>query len=163
MSINYKDIRTERQWKASTGLNEQQFHHLVSLFGQSYENLFGESITERQSNSTQQSTFRSYEDLLFFGLYSIKSGLTYDLLGLSFGLSPSNAHANQAMVLGVLQAALEVGGWMPVREYTSDEEFIEHWKSEAGIMVDATEQRRQRPGNQIDQKADYSGKKKPTP
>lgn len=94
MAISYQDIQTKRQWKASTGLSEDQFHRLAALFGEAYEDLFGESISERQSQSTEQATFTTYEDLLFFGLYSIKSGLTYDLLGLSFGLSPSNAHAN---------------------------------------------------------------------
>lgn len=163
MAISYQEIRTQRQWRASTGLDENQFHKLVPLFGKAYENLFGENIETRHSNSTEQPTFTNYSELLFFGLYSIKSGLTYDLLGLSFGLSPSNAHSNQATVLTVLQAALEQNSLMPIREYASDEEFVEHWKEEAGILVDATEQRRQRPGNQEDQKADYSGKKKPTP
>ena len=125
--------------------------------------MFGESITSRQNNSTQSATFQSYEELLFFGLFSIKSGLTYDLIALSFNLSPSNAHANQSLCLNVLQATLEQGGWIPTREYRTVEEFVHDWKNEASIMVDATEQRRQRPGNQEDQEADYSGKKKPTP
>jgi hypothetical protein len=163
MAITYQDIRTKRQWKAATGVSEKQFGHLSQLFGLAYEDLFGESLQERRANSTQEATFDTYADLLFFGLYSIKSGLTYDLIGLSFGLSPSNAHANQATALTVLQAALKRGGWMPKREYASDEEFIEDWREESAIMVDATEHRRQRPGNQQDQKDAYSGKKKPTP
>jgi len=163
MAISYQDIRTKRQWRAATGVSGKQFKHLTKLFGESYEEIFGESIGDRRENSSQEATFDSYADLLFFGLYSIKSGLTYDLIGLSFNLSPSNAHANQATVLTILQAALERGGWMPTREYATDEEFIEYWKEEAAIMVDATEQKRQRPGNQDDQKSSYSGKKKPTP
>jgi len=163
MAISYQEIRTQRQWRASTGLSKEQFLKLVPLFGKAYKELFGEDIEERQSHSTEQPTFTNYSELLFFGLYSIKSGLTYDLLGLSFGLSPSNAHANQATVLTVLQAALEHNGLMPIREYANDEEFIEHWKEESSILVDATEQKRQRPGNQEGQKKDYSGKKKRTP
>ena len=162
MAISYQDIRTKRQWKAATGLSAKQFNHLTELFGQAYEDLFGESLSERREHSSQESTFSTYADLLFFGLYSIKSGLTYDLIALSFDLSPSNAHANQATVLTVLQAALEQGGWMPKREYATDEEFIEDWKEESAIIVDATEQNRQRPGNQDDQKAAYRGKKKRT-
>lgn len=115
MAISYQEIRTQRQWSASTGLTEDQFHKLVPLFGKAYEDLFGEDITNRQSHSTEQSTFTNYADLLFFGLYSIKSGITYDLIGLSFGLSPSNAHSNQATTLTVLQAALEQNGLMPFR------------------------------------------------
>lgn len=163
MAISYRDIRTKRQWRAATGLSAEQFHHVSKLFGEAYEDIFGESLEERRETSSQEATFDSYEDLLFFGLYSIKSGLTYDLIGLSFDLSPSNAHANQATALTVLQAALEKGGWMPKREYATDEEFIEDWKNEAAVMVDATEHKRQRPGNQVEQKAAYSGKKKHTP
>lgn len=162
MAISYQDIRTKRQWKAATGVSAKQFEHLSRLFGNAYEDLFGETLKERRESSTQKATFTSYKELLFFGLYSIKSGLTYDLIALSFNLTPSNAHANQATVLTVLQAALEQGGWMPKREYATDEEFIEDWQNEAAVMVDATEHKRQRPGNQEDQKAAYSGKKKRT-
>ena len=125
--------------------------------------MFGESISDRQSNSIESIRFTTYEDLLFFGLYSIKSGLTFDLLGLSFDLSPSNAHANQGLVLSVLQAGLEIGGYMPKRIYHSDQEFMEHWHGEADIMVDGTEQRKQRPTNEEEQKKDYSGKKNHIP
>lgn len=99
---------------------------------------------------------------LFFTLYSVKSGLTYDLLGLTFGLDGANAYQNQALGLRVLRAALEQGGYMPKRSYQSIEEFKEHWSEEGEILMDATEQRRQRPGNQQEQKEDYSGKKKRT-
>jgi len=163
MAISYKDIRSERQWRSSTGLTESQFLNLASLFSLAYEEMFGESITDRQNTSTRSSTFQTYEELLFFGLYSIKSGLTYDLLGLSFNLSSSNAYEMQALSLTVIQSALELGGYLPVREYATEEEFKEHWEEEGDIMVDATEQRRQRPGNQEAQKRDYSGKKKRTP
>jgi len=147
MAISYKDVQNDRQWKASTGLSDQQFKILVKSFGKAYESLFGESMVDRQSNSKAQSTFRNYEDLLFFTLYSLKSGLTYDLLGLTFGLEGSNAYQNQALGLRILRAALEGVGHMPKRTYQSVEEFKEHWSGEAEILIDATEQRRQRPGN----------------
>ena len=157
MPISYKDIRTERQWKASTGLSEAQFGKLVSLFEQAYIELFDETIDERHSGSPSDSTFKSYAELLFFGLYSVKSGLTYDLLALSFGLAPSNAYQMQSLSLQILQAALELGGYMPKRGYTTEEEFKQHWLVEAESMVDVTEQWRQRPGNQDKQRDAYSG------
>jgi hypothetical protein len=162
MAVSYQSIRTQRQWRAATGVTESQFHQLVVSFSEAYEEMFGESITDRQNKSSQEAIFQSYEDLLFFCLYSLKSGLTYDLLGLSFDLSPSNAHANQAMAINVLQLALESRGFMPKRAYLSDKEFAEHWSKESDIMVDGTEQRRQRPVDQEEQKKDYSGKKKLT-
>ena len=57
MAISYKDIRTERQWKASTGLSEEQFNKLVPLFEQAYVELFDETIDERQSNSPSDSAY----------------------------------------------------------------------------------------------------------
>jgi hypothetical protein len=163
MAISYKEVRNDRQWNASTGLSEKQFFTLVKKFGEAYEQLFGVSMAERQSNSTNERTFKTYEDLLFFALYSLKSGLTYDLLGLTFGLDSANAHHNQALGLRVLRAALALGGHMPKRVYESVEEFKGHWSEESEILIDATEQRRQRPDNQQEQKEDYSGKKKPIP
>jgi hypothetical protein len=162
MAISYKDIRTERQWKASTGLSEEQFFRLVELFGETYEDLFDESMESRQENTTNESTFKTYADLLFFGLYSIKSGLTYDLLGLSFGMSSSNVYQNQSVVIRVLETTLGRSGHMPKRAFNSEEEFKEYLSKESSILVDATEQRVQRPGNQEDQKDNYSGKKKRT-
>ena len=106
MAISYKDIRNERQWRSSTGLREDQFIKLAELFKLAYEELFGESIKDRQNGSTSASTFQTYEELLFFGLYSIKSGLTYDLLGLSFNLATSIAYEIQALCLSVIQSAL---------------------------------------------------------
>ncbi len=150
MAISYKDIRTERQWKASTGLSEEQFNKLVPLFEHAYIELFDETIDERQSGSPSECTFKSYPELLFFGLYSVKSGLTYDLLALSFDLALSNAFQMQSLSLQVLQAALELGGYMPKREYATEEEFKRHWLEEAEIMVDATEQWRQRLHRQSD-------------
>jgi hypothetical protein len=52
---------------------------------------------------------------------------------------------------------------MPKRAYQSVEDFKEHWSEESDILIDVTEQRRQRPENQIDQKDDYSGKKSTHP
>ena len=163
MAISYQDIRNDRQWKASTGLNESQFFSLVKLFGEAYGALFGHSMQERQSNSSANSTFTTYESLLFFTLYSINSGLTYDLLGLTFGLDGANAYQNQALGLRVLRTALHRNDQLPKRIYKSVEEFKEHWLEESEILVDATEQHRQRPQDQQDQKEDYSGKKKRIP
>lgn len=162
MPISYKDIRDERQWKASTGMSKKDFFALCRPFGQAYESIFGKSIQERQKDSTTGSTFKTYEDLLFFSLYSIKSGLTYDLLGLTFGLDPSNAQRNQEHGLSILRAALQAHGHLPKRVYKDVNEFETDWADADEVLIDGTEQHKQRPGNQQEQKDDYSGKKKPT-
>lgn len=82
-------------------------------------------MVDHQNNSTNERTFKTYEDLLFFSLYSLKSGLTYDLLGLIFGLDGANAYQNQGLGLRVLRAALERGGHMPKRAYQSVEQLAQ--------------------------------------
>ncbi len=54
MAIKYQDVRHDRQWKASTGLSEDQFLKLALDFGKAYEDMFGVSMQERQSNSRQR-------------------------------------------------------------------------------------------------------------
>lgn len=161
MPINFKDIRTDRQWKAATGLTEKQFLGLVQLFGNTYEEIFGESLESDEEQGANEAVFKAYADLLFFGLYSFKSGLTYDLLGLSFDLSPSNVYQNQSIVIRVLETTLARSGHLPKRAFHSEEEFKEYLSGESAILIDATEQWTQRPENQEEQKSYYSGKKKP--
>lgn len=163
MAISYKEIRSERQWKACTGLGKDQFLKLATLFGQQYEEIFDETMESRQGHSTSESRFTTYEDLLFFCMYSIKSGLTYDVLALNFNLSRSNTYAQQSLALRVLEGVLNTQGLMPKRSFESEEEFKKFLAGQNSLLVDATEQRSERPGNQEDQKAGYSGKKKDTP
>ena len=162
MPISHKDIRSDRQWRAATGLSKEQFENLIPLFEQTYEELFDERLEDRQNNSSQESAFKTYADLLFFGLYSLKSGLTYDLLGLNFGLSNSNIYQNQSLVLRVLEVTLQKAGCMPNRSFSNEEELKAFLGDQTTLLIDATEQSIQRPGNQEEQKADYSGKKKHT-
>jgi hypothetical protein len=72
MAITFNGVRNE----ASTGLSNEQFLSWVKLFGQAYELLFGESMEDRQNNSTGTSTFKRYADLIFLTLYSVKRGPT---------------------------------------------------------------------------------------
>jgi len=151
MPIGYQEIRTDRQWKAATGLSEEQFSKLVPLFKQTYERLFGEDLESEKAETN--SKFSSYAELLFFGLYSFKSGLSYDLLGLSFGLSSSNVYEKQSIVIRVLESSLDQAGYLPKRGFSSEEELKEFLKEETVLLLDATEQKVQRAADEQRQKA----------
>lgn len=163
MSISYKKIRDNRQWRSATGLTETQFKKLAAEFKITYEEFLGETILDRKNNSSIESRFNSYEEFLFFLLYSIKSGLTYDLLGLSFDLDRGNVFRNQTFGLRILEMTLQRLDFMPKRFFESLEDFKDQMAEHEQILLDASEQRRQRPQNQEDQKDDYSGKKNPIP
>lgn len=165
MPVSYQELKGERQWRSTTGTTEEQFKGLLTSFSSSYERLHGKSMSERKGDSSQESIFQTYEDLLFFVLFSLKSGLTYDILGFVFGCSAATVQRNQREGLQLLQLALSDAGAMPARSFQGVKDF-EAWFSKAGdevLIVDGTEQRTQRPKDCEEQKEAYSGKKNPIP
>ena len=163
MALSYRDIRDARNWKATTGLSSAKFYELVGHFQKVYEDFLGESIEERHKNAKDEATFSTYVDLLFFLLYSIKTGSTYDVIAFNFGMDRANAFRNQSFGMSILRMTLAETGDLPKRVYESVGEFQYEMEKHQSLLLDATEQRRQRPGNEQDQKEDYSGKKKGTP
>lgn len=159
MRISISDLKTDRQWRSSTGYDERRFRELLNLFGKAYEKLNGYSIEEVKSKSPMESKLNSYEELLFFTLFSLKSGLTYDLLGLVTGMDGTNAMRNQKLGISVLKEALLSGGYAPKRELKNVEEFKDFFKDSESIIIDGTEQRIQRPKDNEKQKDSFSGKK----
>lgn len=163
MALSYQNIRDERTWKATTGLSSLKFHELVGHFQRVYEDFLGESIEDRHKGAKDEATFNTYADLLFFLLYSIKTGSTYDVIAFNFGMDRANAFRNQSFGMSILRMTLAETGDLPKRVYESAGEFQRDMENHQSLLLDATEQRRQRPGNEQDQKEDYSGKKKSTP
>ncbi|WP_373330564.1 hypothetical protein [Salmonirosea aquatica] len=88
----------------------------------------------------------TYTDLLLFTLFSLKSGLSYDLLGFTTGMDGSTAKRNQDIGISVLGHSLAASGHVPKRGFDSAEEFKEYYQGKGAILIDATEQRTQRPG-----------------
>ena len=152
--------KNEREWRATTGMDERRFLLLLEIFEPAYVSVHGRRIEYRVADSLEKLTFITYKSLLFFTLFSLKSGLTYDLLGFVFHLDVSNAKRNQSMGLEVLQRALRDADLLPKRSFATAEEFALYFQGHKAVILDGTEQRMQRPGNQEEQKACYNGKKK---
>lgn len=163
MKLKIADLKTERQWRAATGFDPARFQQLLVLFSASYLQLHGKSVAERQADIEVIPSLPSEEELLLFTLFSLKAGLTYDLLGLVCGMDASNAKRNQELGLSVLEHALGSAGCLPKREFKHPAEFAEYLKKEQTLIFDGTEQRTQRPNDDGAQKENYSGKKNATP
>lgn len=163
MNIDFRKLKNKRQWKATTGLSEAQFGFLSKAFSKAFVDIFGKTYEERQNDGPKKARFKTSDDLLFFLLFSLKTGLGQDSLGFILELDGSNVNRNKQLALRVLSAALIALKVMPKREFSSPEEFEEYFKEHGSIILDGTEQRIQRPGNQEVQKEYYSGKKKATP
>jgi hypothetical protein len=163
MKLSITELRSVRQWRAATGLDAKRFHGLLPLFAEAYRRLFGASMAERETINPDGATLTSEEELLFFTLFSFKSGLTYDVLGLVCGLDGANAQRQQDVGIAVLKEALQTGGYAPKRSFQTVAEFHRDFLKRGPLLLDATEQRTQRPQDKQRQKGQYSGKKKPTP
>lgn len=159
MKTRHTELRSDRQWKSVTGLSKTKFEYLAELFKQEYKSLFGRSKQENLAESPKTSQIETEEDLLFLLLFSLKTGMTEDVLGLVFGIERSTFSKNRAVALRVLSSALYKLNVMPKREFASLEEFEKHLEGYPEIIIDGTEHRVQRPENQEDQKDCYSGKK----
>jgi hypothetical protein len=163
MKLKISDLKTERQWRAATGFDQSRFAQLLGLFTTSYHSLYGQSVADRQAELEITPSLTSEEELLFFTLFSLKAGLTYDLLGLVCGMDAANAKRNQELGLRVLEQTLAAAGCLPRRAFKDAAEFAEYLKHEETLIFDGTEQRTQRPRADTAQKENYSGKKSATP
>ena len=100
------------------------------------------------------------DELLLFTLFSLKIGLGYDVLGIVCGMDASNAKRNQEIGLEVLGRTLAKTGDMPMRKFLDSKEFESYFANSESLLIDATEQRIQRPSEKEEQKSCYSGKQK---
>lgn len=162
MKLQICDLSTDREWAATTGCTQTQFEKLLVLFTASYLELHGKSVAERHAEIEVTTCLPSEEDLLFFTLFSLKVGLTYDVLGFVSGMDRSNAKRNQTLGLRVLEHALEKAQLLPRRKFKDAAEFAECFKQEKTLIFDGVEQRMQRPNDDVVQRDFYSGKKSVT-
>lgn len=160
MKLSVKELKTERHWRSATGYDEKRFWELLRLFEKTHLKLFGKTVEQRKADGPKESNLKTAEELLLFTLFSLKSGLTYDLLGLVTGMDRSNAKRNQDMGISILKSMLYEYDYAPARSFESVEEFQKYFQEYDTLIIDAEEQPIQRPSNEDSQKENYSGKKK---
>jgi hypothetical protein len=163
MRLQISDLTTDRQWAAVTGFTRAQFEKLLVLFTQSYFELFGQTVAQRQAQIEVTPSLASEEEVLLFTLFSLKAGLTYDALGFVSGMDASNAKRNQQLGLQILERTLSVAQCLPRREFKDAAEFAAYLQNESTALIDGLEQRMQRPDDDEVQGDFYSGKKSATP
>jgi hypothetical protein len=162
MKLIPDDIKDDRTWAAVTGLSKARFDKLLPLFRASYLQLHGKSVAERQAALDIPPSLPTEKDLLFFTLFSLKTGLTYDALGFVSGMDRANAKRNQTLGLQVLQHTLQQADCLPARSFADAEEFAAYLEAEEKLIFDGLEQRTQRPHEDEAQADYYSGKKSVT-
>lgn len=162
MKLQISALTTERQWRAVIGCDQARFAKLLVLYTISYLELHGKSVAERQAELQVTPSLQAEEELLFFTLFSLKAGLTYDVLGYVSGMDASNAKRNQSLGLRVLEHTLRATACLPPRTFQDAAEFASYLQQEETLIFDGVEQRIQRPSADAAQKDHYSGKKSAT-
>lgn len=160
MKFGIEDLKTERQCRAAIGMDKARFFKLSSAFKKSYIDIHGMSLKERQMDNGSEYCINSEEELLLYTLFSLKSGLTFDVLGLVCGMDGSNAKRNQDAGLDVLGKTLQALKCAPKRNFLNKKDFEEFFAGEEQLILDASEQGISRPSDKEQQKLCYSGKKK---
>jgi hypothetical protein len=152
----FNNLRTDRDYTSSTGLTKSQFEELAQDFCELY------SVAQNQfpENFGNDPAFPDGRELLFLLLYYKKTGTTFDLLALSFGVVRSTAHNYVEMAKTILKLVLSKKKLLPKRFFTTEAEAEEFFKDIPDLMIDAVERQMQRPDNQEEQKKAYSVKKK---
>jgi hypothetical protein len=160
MKLRIEDLKTDRQWRAATGLDKARSNKLLEGFKESYLAIHHGALGEQLVEGGGEYCIQSEEELLLYTLFSLKSGLTFDLLGFVTGMDAEGDHRNQQKGVAVLTQTLSSKGCLPKRNFLGVKDFEAYFEKEDELILDATEQAIQRPGDRDTQEEHYSGKKK---
>ena len=162
-------VRNERQFRALTGVSQQEFDQLVPVFSHclNEENRRRyrrqQAQRRRHPGGGRKGILSAPELKLFFLLFYLKNYPTFDVLGCLFNMSPSKAQENVMKLIPILKQAEKELHILPHRHLKivlmdSQQEQVD--KKNRKIMIDATERPCRRPKNKRRQKSHYSGKRK---
>jgi len=151
----------ERQMKALTGLNSEEFETLSKTFGEILTRSRENSINTRKRaiGGGSKHTLTLMEKL-FFILFYLKTYPTFDVLGAFFNVDRSTACRWVHSFLPILERALGKEMVLPERQIESLSDFTAKFPEIEEIFTDGTERPTQRAGDYETQKEYYSGKKK---
>jgi hypothetical protein len=165
--LRYKDLKKRpKELLAATGLKADEFEALLAVFAETYEASFPEDQTmdgkprQRRRGGGGKATLVAMEDKLLFILVYEKTYPLQTMLGLQFGLSQGRANIWIHRLLPVVRQALARMKLTPVRDGQAVAESELASEGGADLVIDGTERRRQRPQDEVRQRAQYSGKKK---
>lgn len=151
----YENLRTEKQYKATTALSRKEFDHLYDYFQKYY--------VPKPANpypGTPQPVLTDRQEALFFVLHYLKAYPTLECMGLYFGMGVRTVLDYLKRTKVCLRAALEEMGQIPPSLLTSQQDFDKAFEGGGYLLLDATEVRANRSKDGDGQRFTYSCKKK---
>jgi Helix-turn-helix of DDE superfamily endonuclease len=169
MTFSYHQIKERpKLLLAMTGLTHTEFAQLLPHFQSAWDQYLQQNYIDRDDRQRQygggqpEATLVNIEEKLLFILYYVKVYPLQEILAFEFDMVQSTANEWIHILSGVLQKALDHGGYLPERDAKQLGTVLES-EDESTYGIDGTERPRQRPCHPEKQKHYYSGKKKRTP
>lgn len=154
--LNYQDVRMKPVvFLAMTALYVEEFDKFLPFFSQVWDKHHPRDEKKRG----RPPEIRTNEDRLFFILFYYKTYPLQEVLGHLFGISQERACELVLDYTQTLKEALDSTGDAPERTPEALKKNLSD-DSQRDYLIDGTERRIQRPGDDETQKQFYSGKKK---
>ena len=147
-----KAFTDDRVMKALTGISLSEFTNLLVKF----EVILKE---HKKDERGAEHTLKSPKDKLFFILFYLKCYPTFDLAGAIYGVNRAQPFRWFDELRPMLENTLQREVVLPKRKVTKDN-FLKIFSDTKEVFLDGTERVINRPKNNDEQKANYSGKKK---
>lgn len=157
-STIYTNLRTDRQYRAATGVSMLEFEAIYGEFQRYYE-----PKQQLPHLSGKIVLLADKREALFFILHYLKAYPTLENMGLYFGMSDATVSGFINLLKPCLKAAVQQQAGSIIRAFANQEEFDKAFEGVEDIFVDVTEIPIERAANQQKQRDHYSGKKNFTP
>jgi len=151
MTFSYNQVKEHpKLFLAMTGLTHTEFEQLLPHFQGALDQYVQDNYIDRDKRQRQygggkpESTLITIEDKLLFILYYVKVYPLQEILAFEFDMVQSTANDWIHILRGVLQKALDHGGYLPERDPKQLETVLES-EPESIYGIDGTERPRQRP------------------
>lgn len=139
MKISITDLKTDRLWQSVLGIPQERFYILLFEFELCYIEKYGASLeTVMQRLGVTHPILPDYASCLFFVLFQMKNGLTFDVLGMMFETDGGNAQRNFKRYAAFLETTLEKMQQLPARHFATVEEMETCFSAQEKIIIDAT-------------------------
>lgn len=106
--MNYLAIKSDRQFKDTTGFSKAAFSSLLADYEKTFLEEKGQSYESHiEENSMIVPKLKTLGEALFFVLFQKKNDLIWGSLGFVFGMAASTAHENFKVFVDLLELTLE--------------------------------------------------------
>ena len=148
--------------KRLLGVSHQLLENLINLaetiHHQQQERIEKEKVRLIARGGGRKTTLSNRDGILLTLTY-LRQHHTFQWLGLQFGVSESTAHELFHYWIAILEDLLPASILEQIQDQESDYEYVKEILTEFELIVDTTEQPRQRPTDKEEQKDYYSGYK----